>query len=62
MALFKKMSKGYFSDIDRFLHRFRSTRTLTLSQAAELEKHQKIFELRDEIKEQHKSQGNDPLI
>ncbi len=43
----RKAKHHYISDIDVFLNKFDKTHNLSASQHAELEKHEKIFSLRD---------------
>lgn len=41
------IDKAYISAIDKFLFRFDNDHTLSASQIAEIEKYQRIFNLRD---------------
>lgn len=43
-----KLAKGYISDIDKFLMEFDENRPNSESQTKEINKHNRIFQLRDD--------------
>lgn len=54
----KKVNKHFVSDIDRQLAAFDQTQSLSDSQKAEIEKYNRIFELRDNPDVTHEDQGD----
>ena len=54
----KKLNKHYVSDIDKKLADFNRNQPRSASQLAEIDKHQKIFELRDNPDANQDQQGD----
>lgn len=49
--IFRKKTTNFVSDIDRFLDEFRKTQPKSEEQVAEIKKYQRVYALRDGIKD-----------